>query len=354
MHDRQDYQSPQRNYSLDMVRVLAMFLVVLHHVMCTTGLKNVGVPISAMTEWWYGFLHSLSVIDVDLFAILTGYLCIGKKWKIGRWVKLWVLVFFYGMVISYLGKLAGGNPFPVKYVLQNLVPFMSTYWYFSAYTALFFVVPFINRALAGLNVRQWRFLLCVLFLVFSVGDSMLQSQFRIYGTDGGHSALWLGVLYIFGAYFKVHPLNIRKSYLLSAWSTLIIMQAILIKETILPIGEFQHPIICLAAISCFLLLISFHLRSKAVCNILKWLSPMAFSVYLIHIGLYRFMETELPTLFMQLNYPCWLPLAVAVLIYISCTLMDYLRLHLFRWARVDALCERLVSKLPDVMRKQEW
>lgn len=337
-----------------MVRVAAMFLVVLHHVLCVCGIENAAIYISPMKEWCYSLMHSLSCIDVDLFALLTGYLCFGKKWKIARWVKLWVLVIFYGIVVSFIGKLVGGYPFPVKYALKNLLPLMSNYWYFSAYTALFFMMPFINKALAGLTIQQWHFLLGILFLVFSVGDSMMTSQFMVFSTDGGHTALWLGVLYIFGAYIKVHPFTMRKSYLSILLTVLIIVWSVIARETALSIGGFQNPIICLAALSCFLLLLNCNIRNNVVCKALKWLSPMAFSVYLIHIGLYRFMETELPALFLQLGYPWWLPLVVAGGIYIGCTLMDYLRIQLFRWGRVETLCDRLVGKLPKVLKKEEW
>ena len=44
------------------------------------------------------------------------------------------------------------------------------YWYVNAYTALFFLIPWINRLIQNITEKELNRLIFVLFMVFSVSD----------------------------------------------------------------------------------------------------------------------------------------------------------------------------------------
>ena len=306
------------------------------------------------TKWGNMILKTFSMLSVNLFALLSGYLCMGKKWKIVKWVKLWLLVIFYSIAIALTCKVIDGHPFPLKATCLNCIPVCGGYWYFSAYSALFFLMPFINKAINGLEQRQWIYLITALLLCFSVKDCLPYALFRIYTTDDGHTALWLGILYVIGAYFRTYPPAWRKRYLSTLFIFIMILWNVTGEKITLFSGTFPNPFICLLSILFFLILLRVNVRSQLCCRVLKWMSPMAFSVYLIHVGLCRYMDTYLPEVFQHFDYACWLGISVSVLIYLGCTVIDYLRLCLFRLLKTDRLCDKVVSELPSVFRKEVW
>lgn len=78
----------RRNVGADVIRVLAMLMVSVLHVNFLSG----------CTSCFPNYLYETVCIQaVNLFAMLTGYLCIEAGWKIRRYINMWFQVAFYSM-----------------------------------------------------------------------------------------------------------------------------------------------------------------------------------------------------------------------------------------------------------------
>lgn len=77
----------KRNYGIDVARVLAMFMVVVIHNLNQGGvLKNAISTLGFLSSYE---LFNISIVAVNLFALITGYLYLGKGSKLKRVVGLY-------------------------------------------------------------------------------------------------------------------------------------------------------------------------------------------------------------------------------------------------------------------------
>lgn len=93
----------ERNYGVDMLRIVAMLMVCFVHINWYT---KVHVDIYPDKEGLYYFgvwSQSAAIIGVNLYAMITGYVSVLSKWKFSRYVRLWLLVAFYTVFICGVG-----------------------------------------------------------------------------------------------------------------------------------------------------------------------------------------------------------------------------------------------------------
>ncbi len=198
----------QRNTNADFIRVLAMFMVCVLHVIRMGGYLAPGNDIPATAKFISTCWGAISIIAVNLYALLTGYLCINKQWNIARFIELWILVFFYSYTLYIPDILPGGQPFVSQKFILLCNPFTSSYWYFSAYAGLFILIPFLNIGLRKISRRHFSTLLILLYIGFSLLGCWNVNELA----QNGHNALWLTIMYIFGAYIKLHNVQISKVF----------------------------------------------------------------------------------------------------------------------------------------------
>ena len=154
----------ERNYGIDFVKVLAVIFVILHHTV-DWGFTMVDNASVGLRTIWYA-THSLSLTCVDLFAITTGYLCVTSNNTLKRLTNLWLQVFFIGVLITGIGSLMGLDVGAYDWLQASFPVMTGEYWYFTAYTGLFFVKPLLDRAVAACSETTARKVFLTIFLVF--------------------------------------------------------------------------------------------------------------------------------------------------------------------------------------------
>lgn len=180
---------------------------------------------------------------------------------------------------------------------------------------------------------------------------------------GGYSVLWLLVLYVIGACLKKSGLFSRTN----AWKLLAIMAVCLgatyawhfckLPPFLTPskpvAGKYINPFLVIFDICLFVLLARMEFRNNVLKKILRFVSPLTFSVYLLHLHpvIWNYLKNRF--LFVA-HYPTWaqLPfvLAVALAAFIAGVFLDWLRTLLFRLLHVDAGCaalERMIRNIVD-------
>ncbi len=353
-----------RNPNADLVRVLAMFMVVILHVARMSGFLSLSYEYDAVGKWISNCWEAPTIIAVNLFALLTGFLCVNKKWRISRYLALWMQVSFYVLLIEIAKWIYVGEPSSMLYVLTRLFPLTSPYWYFIAYSALFVFMPFLNRGIRNMNKNDC-FLLCLAsvvvlsFLGFASTDALAAR---------GHCVLWLGVMYICGAYMKLHlhlipsqeSARIQKRRKMAAFFIFALccgLGCLVLKrggnvENLL-FRHYQSPIVCMEALSFFFLLMACPIRSIWSARLLKLLSPAAFGVYLFHCGIWGYLTILLKDWAIATKYPWWYIPVLSLAVYTAGTMLEYIRIKLFIILHISDICQFLASKTPRCIRQME-
>ena len=285
-------QSTQTRLSgLDALRNISMLMVVLLHVSGVGGLLA-ALPPGSLRWWTLWGLEALCSCAVNCYGLLSGYLGVGHKHPLSRLGSLWLQAAFYSAVLTVLFGLLDPGSLRVRDMIAPLFPVLNgTYWYFSAYFALFLLMPFLDSALAALSPAAAGRLAAVLIAVFSVADFI--SPEEVFSTRGGYSVAWLAVLYLLGGCLRLHPpARLPRPWLLLTGYAGFSLLALAGKTfgvsqpgTFFKWGtllSYTSPLMLLSALCLFLALYRLPALPAPAARAMSFCAPLSFGVYLLH------------------------------------------------------------------------
>ena len=351
----------ERNAGIDLLKTLAMFMVVVLHVLGQGGVLGAAHypnPSHAM-GWW---LEIESFGAVNCFAIATGFLMVGRKIKYRKLLSLWLTVQFYNLLF-YLLYLVHPIEGVTLLDVSNFFPVYSgEFWYFTAYFGLFLFIPFLNILLEKLTKKQTYTLLCTGFILFSLLFALLGTE--PFGMVGGYSLWWLMYLYFVGASIAKHKL-FRQTPPILALGIYVVCVALtfgvrmllsyaaandlgkwndIIKLFGQPQINYNAPLVLVGAVFLVIFCLGLHIP-KPMAKFLSKLQPHLFWVYIIHLHsyiwlgviLYRFSHFAKKPWY---TLPLWVE-GTALGIFAGCILLDVCRHFLFKLLHIDGIINRL-------------
>ena len=190
-----------RNYGVDLLRILAGFMVVSIHV------GNFGFQCLENTGRGYyllWFLRIFSYCAVNIFGLISGYIGIEstkKQFKLGRFLELIAQTLFYQVAGVVLFAVIRPDSVSKFDILKAFIPAQYSYWYVMAYLGLMVLMPFLNAGIHSLAVPELDKLIIMGIILFSCVATVLPGN--AFQLESGFSLLWLMILYILGAYIRV-------------------------------------------------------------------------------------------------------------------------------------------------------
>ncbi len=197
------YKMKNRLPSLDLLKILAIFLIVVFH----ASYKGIPTFVVDSLGWvnqaFYYIFYHFGELGVNLFMLITGFFLVSstsvKKNKI---IKIILDVYFFAIfsvVLSLVFK---------KYVfhIQDLFPITFTYyWYVTGYLIIYILSPFINKFVRGLSQKQFQKLLFILFILFSFIPTVAGLTTGSTEDLGFYNRfVWLLFVYLAGGYLSVY------------------------------------------------------------------------------------------------------------------------------------------------------
>lgn len=346
----------ERNYGIDLLRITAMIMVCIIHI---NLFAKAHTELIEGREYFYYFgtwTETVGYIGVNLYALITGYVCVQSSWKFSRYVRLWCLVAFYTIGLLALGgilSLSGVLPWEitVKRGLRIILRLCcgSSYWYFAAYTGLFFLMPFINPVLR--QAKQGILLLLVAVLLGMIPIWNILSASTMY--SGGYNMTWLIALYIGGAYVRLYPPKWHNKRVLLTIAFLCTMQPVSCCYFGIPAYmSYVSPVMIIYSLALFLLFFRIRVTNKCLQLLIRWAAPLSFSVYLIHVHpwTWKMLSHYIFELNVDLDYPWWIALGGGLLMYILCSCIDQLRLWLFNLCRINTFADYVAGIIENIVR----
>lgn len=350
-----------RNYGIDLLRMLSMFMVVTLHILGQGGLLAATEVLSPRYEAAW-LLELAAYCAVNCFALISGYVGYGTKYRYASLLLLWLRVVYYSIIITVVFSVFLPSATGFSSWIDALFPAVRfQYWYFTAYFCMYFFIPLVNKTVEQLSRKQNTYLVAALLLVFSV----LQTVFfaNTFGTALGYSGLWLVILYTVGAFIRKYDLTekltIRQALLGYAGLVLVtwLSRAALELATNYIWGapslgdwlvQYTSPTIVGAAV-CLLAVFARIKLSAGTKKLVAFLSPPAFSVYLIHAHplLWEHVLKDLFTPYADFSAPViWIVvIATAFFICAVCTILDIPREYLFKALKLPQKLKNLEAKV---------
>ena len=348
----------KRNVSLDLFRVIIMFMIVLGHSLVHGGIlekTELFTPSYYMSNTLMIFLY----VHVNCFVILSGYFGCNKDFSFSKWAKLWAQVFFWSVALYFFS-------YKLKELVKSLLPFtQQRYWFMTTYLLMYLLTPLLNKIIQTINIHEYRKGLLVYFSVFILLQNMV--PWREFTGVNHLSPLFFCFLYMIGGYFRNYPPNRKINWLMIYIGSCIIrclyffgISAITYRYLGESLGETLLNGYCsfltvIGAVALFMTFATIKANfNEQVTNLLTFLSPLTLGVYLIHgnpsmrsiiwnnLGLIKFIDKWylLPML-----------LFISVLIFVVCFILEWVRTKLFSFCKLDLLASAIGQKLDALLNR---
>ncbi len=395
-------KTSEKNIGIEMLRILAILFVVTLHVMGQGGVfVTAGVDAFSANNAAAVSFELLSFGAVNLFALVSGFVALRSKWATKKWLRMWVMVAFWGVVMVFIVDKAsvlfdgfnavlkcfipGIRPDFEAYTvsgkdyLDALLPISAKqYWYFNMYTMLFLLMPLLNLAIGAIHKKKLAFI-CTAALVGISVYSLLpifrgQSDTDLFGVGGGYSSMWLVVMYLVGACVRRYyddGFRPKKSLCLLGYLLCIMLAAgwyffmsSVIRDdpqnTVLylrrsAVTSYISPFTVIGSLLLLFFFMQIKVSSKPLKKCILVVSGSSFAVYIIHAQqvVWRYFLTN--RFSGVVAEPVWKMILQTIggvlAIYAVCTLMELLRKMLFEVTHLDKGIDRVGDAIDRKLKK---
>lgn len=207
----------QRTYGIDLARTVAITFVLGVHSLLYNGfyeqpVQGIGMAVGTV-------LRMALVSAVPLFLLLTGFLCINRRWSRGYYRKLLPVLIVYllaSLACLLMRALWGGECFSVLGVFRRILDFSAAPygWYVEMYIGLFLLMPFLNVMWAALDGKKQKVLLLTLTAVTAL-PTLINVVWQI--VPEWWTRIYPLTYYFWGAWLREHPVRGRRLPLLLGW-----------------------------------------------------------------------------------------------------------------------------------------
>lgn len=292
----------ERNLSLDLYRVVCMFLITFLHAISYSRLT------AFLTPGHYNFylIHGLGVLQrfsITGFTLISAYYLVNSSSTLKKFLSFWIQLVFFSVAIWLCACIFLPEARSWKLAVKSFFPVLSYhYWYPVCYLILLIFAPILNKILRALTQRELLTVIGMLGFFVSVFfqyDPFFEAQ--VFLGHPSHGLIWFILLYFIAGYLRLYGLRRPKLVggIVFAASGALLM-AIFVAEAIVSANASQvHPLMVaffrhvnlvgynsllplLLSVSSFVLFLNWKLPGgKWLGRIGAFLAPTAFGVYLI-------------------------------------------------------------------------
>ncbi len=366
----------KRNYGIDLLRIIAMFFVLILHIVGKGGIL-LGVKDNETKFAITCFIQIGVYCAVNCYALISGFVYFSeedKPLKISNYISLWLQVVFYNVMITLIFWKFWPRLIGIKQLVKSFFPVASNqYWYFSAYTGVFFMIPWLNKIVRSSKKEKLKtVMICMLgFSCYVTIANLFTFEGDPFGLNAGYSFLWLAILYLMGAYIKKYEifnkLNKKKTVLIGIFLLIVtwIWKIEIGELTMYFFGKkimtdllisYTSPTIL--GIAIIMLLIFAKLEIKPFWyKLIRFVTVSSFGVYLIHVQPLVFDNIIGEKFSYIANLPAYLILpaiiGLTIIIFTIGIFIDKVRILVFRFLKFSKLSEQIEKKIRTFAYKLE-
>ena len=158
-----------RQTHLDILRIMANFLVIFNHTAGFTLYQNTYEPTKAGL---YMLLSIITKINVPVFFMISGALLLGKEedlsYILTKRVFRFILLIVGASTFIYIIKASGAvTPANLFYGISTC-QIEGTYWYLYAHLAFLLMLPYLRRIVSNLNKKDFIYILAIHFIINTI------------------------------------------------------------------------------------------------------------------------------------------------------------------------------------------
>ena len=360
-----------RQSNFELLRIVAMLMIIAHHISYHGALAPTGEVIS-FNAYWLQLMVVGGKIGVNLFVMISGYFSVtAKSFKPAKAVQLWLQLLFYSLLTFFADRVysvfnQNVNGLNLQGIGSSFFPVINNSWWFaSAFFALFMLSPFINKMLVSLNSTEYLKMLAVMFVMWTLIYTFALKNYQM------NHLLWFIFVYSLGGYIRLYGgkrlFSKKYMYFISAIVSLLTLAGLKLlfeycgvnSETVNDYkaifykSENSLPIL-FVSVCVFLLFKNLDIKRSRFINTL---ASAAFGVYLIHDSVFvrEMLKSHVFKVYRVGDSPL-IPYTIAIVlaIYISCAILELLRIYILEknyMKLVNILTDKLSPLFNGVLTK---
>lgn len=330
----------ERNTSLDALRVLCMFLIVLGHAMVHGHVLDTLSP-NSINYYIVNILRAFLSVHVNCFVLISGYFLCTYKFRLSKVFFIWWQTFFWSVTLYIFVCISGIVPFEIESLLRACLPVtQQRYWFVTTYLLMYVLIPLLNAAIHTMSQRQHAFFIATFFFIYIV----LQNLFfwKKFTSTNSYDPLFFAFLYMIAAYFRLYPAKRTQLRYFLCYFLVCLFSAIwkigmeLFTNKI--VGEsmgdsiflsYSSITMVIASASLFRFFEGLSITNRLAQKVVTLLSSLTFGVYLIHeqpeIRAFLWEKLLRPGNYVQSPFLILFLLGIALFVFLLCALLEYLR-----------------------------
>ena len=349
--------STERKSNYELLRIVSMFFIVTFHTICHG--QALSLCENSTLKFILNIIVLITLVHVNSYIMVTGYFQSNSKFKQSN---VWALInsnLFYRIVILIILSITGYVTMnSLEIFKETFIINFTEYWFVRVYLILYCISPFLNKLIQNLEKSEFKKLLFIVFIIFSVLPFISNNQ--IISNDGFTLSQFI-FMYLLGAYLRIYPLkesyifkrvNVNKfriicifgfffcvfqNYLLTNTSISILGTNSIIDEIasnfINGNLSYSNPIIILQTIFYFSLFSTINIKSKFVNKI----ASLSLGVYLFHdnqliknnFRIYQFLKIGIGPIY-SVKYIFHIFVAI-VCIFVFGIIIEFIRQQIFKF-----------------------
>lgn len=343
---------PKRATNIELLRIVAMFLVLAVHanfVALGYASKNPEGAYAWTSSITRTFLEMAAMTCVNLFVLISGWF--GIKATVKGFANFAFQCFFY-LVLTYLAWLALTGSSITMADIKACFCLSESNWFIKAYAALFLLSPMLNLFAEKSSEKSLRIFVVLFFLYeFIWGWIGINNS-----VDRGYTAFSFIGIYMLARYMRLHYRGTRNRGWLITYLLMTLLSTL--AYYLFPPGidtlSYVSPFVVVGSLCLFMWFTTLKIKFNPYIN---FIAASAFAVYLLNtapkmMGIYK---SVIAKVFEHSPGPLSiLAVAGAMVLFFACAvLLDQTRIVLWHYC-VDKCAEPLKRKVSGTARWTKW
>lgn len=195
-----------RNSNIEILRIISMFLIVMHHYALHSGFAFDNTL--SINRLYVQILSFGGKLGVNIFILITGYfLCKQTEFRLKSILKFIIQVTLFSSVIYIILLLTGDINFSIGSMVKNFLPLLYRIWWFaSTYFILILLAPFISKCTQKMSRKEHLSLILLLTLIWCISSTFLFTKLEY------NELLWFIYIYIIASYIRNYKVDFFDKY----------------------------------------------------------------------------------------------------------------------------------------------
>lgn len=198
-----DLKESGRKSNFELLRILAMSLIILIHLAPSVSLSDLGLS-GNIGHVMGAIIVGIGNIGPACFCLISGYFGIRFSWK--KLLKLEIMMITYSLLETFIliqifpSEMQGAAL--LEQVAKSFLPFISRkYWFYSCYICVFLFSGYIQKFIDTLKKEEFERVIGLFLLIFSIFPTIFYFEIM---QDAGKGLIQMTLLYMIGRYIRLY------------------------------------------------------------------------------------------------------------------------------------------------------